>query len=727
MPGSKVNWTLLTHPSETETLALEVAALADSHRTSFGFLPAASYEEAAARGRLWIAIAPSDAIAGYLFFGGRHPNIRVSQLFVREHVRATGLGKHLIDKLKEHAARTGIQTISARVAADLSANQFWSNCGFKLVQQLPGGHQSNRVINLRVFEVPDACLWNAGEVPPVEVGDVLLKARAPALIPSYVLDLNVLFDVINDRPDLHSARQILAAAMSAQLQLKVTAEFARELERHSTGTDVDPVLKLARALPSLPVVPESLLEPTVATLRSLIFPEQNRSKKRASNDNSDLVHLASCIHHKAAAFLTREKAILRQAGVIQERFGLEVLSPADVLQQEPTKSSSVISAVVGQSTLHLAELSEHDRASAESFLRRVLRGADVERILDPGSSSAPRKRWFGSNEKDEIVGVLTYSAAGSIDRCIRAHLITGSSVSVQRAFLDHALQAISKSQPQRHFCTVELAVYQPDEQALSILKARGYSIDGAAHEPGFIQFRRVGYKGVVGLGEWNGFRSHLARATDAQLPEQVPTFDEAKHSGLLLRLPHSQGIAQRSLASFEVAYGPLVLLLPGRPAAIVPIREVHAVELLSLERQQLGLLPGKEAQLHIERAYFGKAGFERAFARDGIVIFYVSGAEGGRKAAVGLARVTYAAKIPTVKARTEFGRYGVLETQNMEEMASTAGELGVFGFDSIHLFRNEISYEKLCAMGCVGGANLVTAQKLTEAQVARIVEAGFAR
>jgi GNAT superfamily N-acetyltransferase/predicted nucleic acid-binding protein len=718
-------WVLLKDPAETEKLASEVAVLGDSHRVSFGFLPAASYEEAAARGRLWIAINARGEILGYLFFGGRYPNARITQLFVHEQARSTGLGRYLVEALKEHAAETGIQTISARVAADLPANLFWSKCGFKLVSQVPGGQQGNRVINLRLFEVPDACLWNAGDVPPVETGDVLLRARAPALIPSYVLDLNILFDVINDRPDLQFAKQILAAAMSAQLQLKVTAEFARELERHSAGTDVDPVLKLARALPSLPQVPDSVLGPTVAALRALIFPEQNRSKKRASNDNSDLVHLASCIHHKAAAFLTREKAILRRASELQDRFGLEVLSPADVLQQEPAKTSFGLSAVVGRATLNLVELSEHHRAKAEAFLKRFLRGAATERILDPGSSSAPRQRWFGADENGEFVGVLTYSVAGVVERSIRAFLITASGLPVQQAFVDHALQVIAGQQSSSQFSLIELAIYEPDEQALSTLKARGYSHDGQFEEPGFIRFRRIGYKGVVRLADWSAFRSQLKKATDAELPARPPTFVEAKHSGLLLRLPESHGVAQRSLASFEVAYGPLVLLLSGRPAAIVPIWESHAVELLSLERRQLDLLPGTEAQLHIERAYFGKVGFERSFARDGIVIFYVSGTRGGRKAAVGLARITYAAKIPEVKARTEFGRYGVLDSQIIEEMASASGEIGVFGFDSVHLFRTEISYERLRSMGCIGGANLVTVQKLTESQLERIVEAGF--
>ncbi len=151
---------ILTEYQDVEPYLDSVCNLADKNRDSLGFLPASAYRELAVRGRLWPVIDQNSAgPLGYLMFGGRYPHIRVFQLFVTEGARKHGVGKQLISTLKDTAGRWAVQTITARVAADLPANAFWERQGFRLIRQEKGGETTDRVINIRAFEVPYTSLW----------------------------------------------------------------------------------------------------------------------------------------------------------------------------------------------------------------------------------------------------------------------------------------------------------------------------------------------------------------------------------------------------------------------------------------------------------------------------------------------------------------------------------------------------------------------------------------
>jgi len=54
-----------------------------------------------------------------------------------------------------HAALTaeGFTSISARVAADLEANHFWQQLGYRLIRTISGGKSRGRLINLRVLRL----------------------------------------------------------------------------------------------------------------------------------------------------------------------------------------------------------------------------------------------------------------------------------------------------------------------------------------------------------------------------------------------------------------------------------------------------------------------------------------------------------------------------------------------------------------------------------------------
>lgn len=717
--------------TDLEPYLEQIATFADSNRDSFGFLPRPCYAEAISRGRIWI-YKQNDSVIAYLFFGGRFPNISVMQLFVAQTARKSGLGRMLIDRLRQHAISHGFQTISAKVAADLPANTFWEKMGLLVQRQLKGGQTKNRLINARLLELPHNSLW--GNQNDQNDGFSAFVIKRPLLaIPNYALDLNIFFDVLKNRPHVNSALSLLSAAMDSKVRLCVTHEFVNELSRHAVIGN-DPVLLLAKGLPTLPKIQDSVLRQLTLALKKLIFPDTGRSQSRAVNDQSDLIHLAASIHHKAFGFVTREKAILRCAEQLRSQYGLDVVSPTDLVTDsfDNAFASFSVSVAVGTSDLHLSVFAESSRSEVEDFLHDTIRLSkqSIALAMNSGTSIALRKRLLATTE-GKIVGFSSWIYDASSDSTIDSYIFIDEAMIETQLFVDHVLQKMCDDLPDRKFCTINLNTQSSQFIVRNTATERGFLTHESIHES--IVLRRLAFKGVLTHSRWNYFAQQLTQERSISLNEKFPTFSESINTGIATTFKGQTSSKPIKLLPFETFFSPLLLLTVNRPSTIVPIQETYANELLNLDSPQKSLLLSKEALLRIERAYFGKAGFEKSFSSLGLVVFYISGSRNGkgsstgRKAAVGIARVTFAGKRPASGIKEELGRLGVLESAKLASLADKTGNLSFFTFDNFVLFPQEVTYLKLKKMNCISGANLVTSQKLTYEQLLKIVEAGFTK
>ena len=150
----------------------------------------------------------------------------------------------------------------------------------------------------------------------------------------------------------------------------------------------------------------------------------------------------------------------------------------------------------------------------------------------------------------------------------------------------------------------------------------------------------------------------------------------------------------------------------------MPIQEKYAHELVPSSDSQTSFLPGKEAALRLERAYFCRVGTQRMVGRGTVLVFYVSGRQG---AAVAVARATFCDRLTTTQAVLNLERQGVLSEEEIGERASPNGEVTAMTFDNLFPFRRSVPYKDLKQMGCVGGANLVTAERLSHEGLLEIV------
>lgn len=384
----------MTEPSEVTDVLDQIRQLADSHREEFGFLPYGAYAEQAAQGHLWV-IRHRDAsqIAGYVLFGGRRPQLRIFQLFVSPSYRGEGIGATILVALRDYGREHGYYALTAKVVAELPANRFWASSGFALVSQ--DHPESRRTVNWYFQDINAPSLFQTTS-PSAEASFRSLNPAQPRLANAvFVLDLNVVFDLVHDRIDSQAATRLISGALANRYRVVVTTEFVEELDRHKNVGD-DPILSFANGLPTLPALSESLLESLSQTLIQLGLPNPKATVGTRQNVRSDLRHLASCIHHKVSGFVTRDGKLLKRADRIREKFGIEVVSPTD-LDLEAPPPLHARSAFTDQESqvepLNIRQMREDERDSVTTFLSRIgVKDTWINTALDSGSSASPRVR-----------------------------------------------------------------------------------------------------------------------------------------------------------------------------------------------------------------------------------------------------------------------------------------------------------------------------------------------
>ena len=217
---------------ELEEYIDQVIAAADQNKRSFGFLPRPAYQEQALQGRLWVCVDSEGQYCGHLLFGGKPLSLRILQLYVKGKNRKCGVGRRLLSELEAHGESHSCLSISARVAADLKANQFWERHGYKVCRQVDGGKTTGRRINIRVKSLDVPRLFDPSDFhDETQHADLTVETRATLSSATYALDINVIFDLVKDRENADIVCQLLGFSMYGNGQMCITSEFAVELEK----------------------------------------------------------------------------------------------------------------------------------------------------------------------------------------------------------------------------------------------------------------------------------------------------------------------------------------------------------------------------------------------------------------------------------------------------------------------------------------------------------------
>ena len=711
--GKQMAFKIESAQQKVLTFIADVQCAADSEKEALGFMPAVAYEEAARKGEITLVLqetADGSNYAGHVWVSGTYPHARVVQLCVHRDFRGHRLSSRLLRAAIQAAEDWGYLTIKANVADNLvTANRVYEHHGFEHAQTKPGGKSRGRKIHVRVRELSTPTLFTYRPTRSAVVSEL---GALPEDKPLYLLDLNVFFDATRKRLATDAAGKIVAAALNNGVRLAVTAEFIKELERTSTGTN-DPVLSFARLLPivSGPIRPQ--IDALGLELAPIVFPNQTRDAVLSERDHSDLRHLAEAILVGAAGFVTGEKAIIRAQGELKAGFRLTVWSTEEfAVLMTPAFEE-------GHATTHV----DHDLSFAqakfedetEAFL--ISHGATAETLSVFRRRDAADRNvdYVAAREAGTLIAFAAYrGAVGPTDQSRLLVVANQRHPGVPTAvdyLIERAIRMASAARPAK----IELADVPGQNTIRRVAIANGFLASPTAS--GSTLFK-ICLGTVATPKNWADLRRKVQSGTGLELSKLPPLFAHDEQPIPVSVEGHSDTLA---LTDLESMMSPSLLLLAERSVAVVPIQRVWAEDLIG--GSQLSLLAKPEAAFRSRRVYFASERNRRNLVRGRPVIMYESGKNGGRGAAIAVARVAKAEVLTKSQAPEEILRAAVVRGVQLEKLTKGTTVLAVW-LDNIMRFETPVSYERMRSMGVDDKTQLVSSRIIAFDTATKIIEAG---
>ncbi|RBP51330.1 GNAT family N-acetyltransferase [Arenicella xantha] len=694
----------------------QVADFADQNKNSFGFNPVAAYRQMSLKGQLWLATGKEHEICGYIMFGGVYPNLRVFQLFVNPLSRGRRIGTKLLDELIKHGNLNKYSFIHAKVAAELPANQFWEKSGFSITQTSQGGSaksKNRRRINHRLLQLDTPDLLTPITQTTKKSFEYLNR---PTLSPPiYALDLNVLFDLVKDRENAAVARDFITKSMNGAIKIVVTQEFITELERTKTNSQ-DPLLALARALPTLPKFDEIDIAALADELREIIFPQRSKTGRKAKNDLSDLRHLAYSILASVDGFVTGEHSMLARSAELYSKYGVEVISPSefvfrpDDITQVPTQiDGEPIEIESCRDVLNLSEIPliaklrtpDNLIALIESHLK-TNKEFEANCLKIAGITIA----YCGINFSNTLNGVDIF-------------LFVDESHPQATLAVDHFIERSLRQLPQGKVCRTNLYI------SLSQIITRETAITkGFIKAPKSNNLIKLAYNGVLDSTNWKSFVDQYYDESGYRISETIPSSDDIVHTGITLKKDSEIYAHSLSLFDFESLISPGVLNHDSRSCVLIPIRESFAIDLLGNTGPQASLFCTKANLLMLEKAYFRSPTRARYIEKGTLIAFYVSGKSSPQEV-IGTARVTYSEIKHINDIGPSLSRQGVIDHGELVKVSNKNGNIHVFTFDNFKKLPRPIGFKIAKELGLISAANLATIEKLMNDKLSLLFEAGY--
>ena len=571
---------------------------------------------------------------GHLLFGGAFPHARIFQLFVAPEFRGQGVGRHLLEALVKLFERHSFLSISARVADDLAANKFWDKMGFGLARRRPGGLTRSRVINVRIKQLDTPGLFNQlmGDVSELALVDRLAARQAV-----YLIDLNVFWDVVRQRPRAEYAAQVISAALRHLIYVVIADEFVAELERTSRSAPNDPVLEFALQLPVLGAPESSVLEALIDEVAPLVFPARTGARCLSQQERSDLIHLATAIHHGANGFVTGDSAILHARDDMHSRYGLELVGVQELSKalEIAQKRLPSFRAQLSSDTLYVLELVGENSSALESFLREVSAPSSFrEDFLTAGAVPSSRKRIAVTSDTD-VVCLASWDVSAGLQGRTDVRLVANEEHAAVQTALNCILSQVSAEASR--IGPVLLRLDTPSGHVISreVALLHGFHAETDCRSGIGRHLQKVSIGRPVTGKNWVRIRRSLQQCSGLSF-QDIPVLDDTDTQ---VAFSEADG-AERTvrLSQLERLLSPVLIVLANRPGAIAPIRRGYAEQLLRAS-QQMSLTPNREAGPFSERVYFSSSKNVRILSGGTPLLFYESGGSGGRACVTAVARV----------------------------------------------------------------------------------------
>lgn len=124
-----------------------VDSLAKKNSEALSFIPRPRLELYEEAGQILLELENNEP-CGFIVHGNDYRLMRIFQACIQYDARRREHGLALVKRLIEKAQHKRLEGIRLKCAQDLEANEFWEQCGFEIVQTIPGGKRRGRILNV---------------------------------------------------------------------------------------------------------------------------------------------------------------------------------------------------------------------------------------------------------------------------------------------------------------------------------------------------------------------------------------------------------------------------------------------------------------------------------------------------------------------------------------------------------------------------------------------------
>jgi L-amino acid N-acyltransferase YncA/predicted nucleic acid-binding protein len=710
---------ILTDPSAATALLGEVVQAADGDRDALGFFSRSVYSDFCRKGQLFVAVESDgrgEAYAGHLLFDLRFPKAHVRQIYVPKAKRSRNIGRTLLDALKSMSTEAQFISIHARVAEDLKeANVFWETQGFYAQRVEPGGASRNRMIVVRAHELDTPQLFAPSGISAVDpLGLDVLEGGGN---PLYLLDLNVLFDLGPRRPRHELAMSVFKAERMRACSLAISSEIETELRRTALDGKTDPMLSFAGTLAKFSTPPDEEWERLSPMLAEIVFPQRHASGSLSENDRSDLLHLATAIHHGLPGLITSDGRILERAPELRRRFGVDAISP-ELFQVEPDHT-----AIPVVHAAHSADIIEvHPASAGDAAAVRIL-------LTNLGLETATQVNEWAATESGNSACLRHVARCNGV---VAGYLVVPTSVRGQEI---RAFAAVAENQRDaheiaqtllRHILSIvkpgnvgRVRLSCPPRQATLREVAATFGYVASSSKSGDLQ--KIVAKGRMTERNWDVERESLAAVSKLGLPDTPPPFRHVDQQISVIR-PDGQKVLV-PLFKLESLLAPMLMCLPGREGVMVPLRKQFEEHLLA-DSPQDSFLPRGKAQLAPLRHYLSDKKTLKNYSRGDLMFFYEPVKNRGAGAVIAVGRVLRAYLRDESAMQADDLAPSVLDSSQLSSIG-VAKTKTITVFDNVLRLPRPVPLSELRALYCGEAHQLITCQRLSSEQVQAILEKGL--
>lgn len=720
--SNESEFVILEKFNETEKWLGRVAEESDAHRNEFGFFANSIFREYAWREGLYVLVKRSelgDEYSGHLLFDARHPRAKVLQIYTLKKLRGRGAASFLVNHLKRALTRHNFTSIYARVAEDLSvSNSFWESQGFYIQSIAAGGRTTGRKILVRCFQLDTPQLFPAADLGINNPLGLLSPPRDE--LPLFLLDMNVLFDLQPRRPRRNDVLGLIQAERLNLCRLAISDEVRKELEKTAKKErNTDPMEAVIDSFPCVPVDPVGESDALVNELAKIVFPSVIADRPLNSNERSDLRHIVAVINNDLAGIVTSDGAILEAARVIEEKFRVQVRSPASFMIGVDQCGEDHLFESSNQSPLKLTHVLPTDEPKLRKFLSENigLSGSTIAvNWLSLGNLKPVTER-YAVWDCDNCVAYVTWpswSAGGAITVRVAVDDSCGKAIEAARIVLTYTIDRLCIGSPRQ----LKLDVAKNQSVLREIAMGIGFGGSGNV-------LAKTSAGCLVTAQNWNEVSASLAAVGGPRISELPPAFS-AHNQKIMIYRPDETRI-HVGLDQLETLLSPMIFGLRGRPAVITPIRRDFAESLLG-HSPQVSLLPKASASLFRKRIYISSNRAAcRHFKPGTIIFFYESSANKGSKQIVALARVreSYLKNCDDIDVN-DLER-SVLKQDQLQTTIGVSKMKTVVAFDNVLPIPKPVGLRSLVKLGCGDAVKLLTTRPITSEQYESIIELGFGR